>query len=115
MIALRARRQAYRIAADFLYDEPIEVETFPCRSCGQQIRAIEVDEFGWIRCEVCGVRNLALPHLRSRVPARVVPLVRKHDHWERRDDDARHRRRMLVLALIIYVLLSVAWLIAYMG
>ena len=113
-IALRARRQAYRIAADFLYDEPIDVETFPCRACGHQIRPFEMSDAGWVLCSVCGESNLAPPHLRSRTTVRCVPRE-QFDQWEDSARDYRHRRFMLFTALVVYAALFITWLITFAG
>jgi hypothetical protein len=72
-IALRARRQAYRIATDFLYDQPIDVETINCRACGKRLKRRRMSAKGWIRCRRCGVFTKAPPHLRT---PRVDPYGR---------------------------------------
>jgi len=73
MIALRARRQAYRIATDFLYDQPIDVQTIACRACGKRLKKRRMSAKGWIRCRRCGVFTKAPPHLRT---PRVGPYGR---------------------------------------
>src|SRR5688572_8846924 len=106
-IALRARRAAYRIAADFLYDEPIDVEAFACRSCGRQIRPRVVSTEGSVRCGVCGVRNVVPPHLRTRQapPARVLG---ERDRWEADYESWRWRRRTVLFFLIACAIAVVA-------
>ena len=64
-IALRARRQAYRIAADFLYDQPIDVNTVACRVCGTDLtRRVLSDDYR-IYCPHCGAETTLPPHRRA--------------------------------------------------
>ena len=112
-IALRARRQAYRIAADFLYDEPIDVESFPCSACGQPIHVEEVNAVGNLPCPSCGEWNRAPAHLRSRrapdlldidqsPPARGIITL----------EEARRRRVIAILILVLLFVTLVACLVA---
>ena len=65
MIALRATRQAMRIASDLAY-KPIDAAAVPCVSCGRDVR----DEPVWhdfsIRCPECGALTELPVHLRGR-------------------------------------------------
>ena len=107
-IALRARRQAYRVAADFLYEDPIDVETFACRSCGQQIRPDVVGVNGIVRCGVCGVKNQVSPHLRTR-QAPPAAMVGERTHWNASYDSWRWRRRTTIYLMLCF---AVALLVA---
>ena len=113
-IALRARRQAYRIATDFIYENPIDVETFPCRSCGHQVHPREMSDAGWVLCTVCGESNLAPPHLRSRATVRSVRRER-YDDWRDSANQERHRRVMFFALLFVYAALFLTWLITFAG
>jgi hypothetical protein len=111
MIALRARRQAYRIATDFLYENPIDVETFECRSCGQPIRPSVVSATGWVRCGVCGVGNRVPPHLRTR-QAPSARMVGDRDHWQEDWELWRVRRRMQTYLIIAFLILLIGLLLS---
>jgi hypothetical protein len=115
MIALRARRQAYRIAADFLYEQPIDVDTFACRSCGHLIRPEVFDDAGRLHCGVCGVRNQVPNHLRSRTTAPVVAESGKLDYWPSDAHEERRRRVLWVVLIVVYTAMVMAWLIAFAG
>ena len=65
MIALRATRQAMRIAADLAY-KPIDPEEVPCVSCGRDVREEAVWHDFTIRCPACGALTELPVHLRSR-------------------------------------------------
>src|SRR5688500_5228238 len=115
MIALRARRQAHRIAADIAYEQPIDVDTFTCRSCKHVIQPEVFDEAGWIRCPVCGVRNQLPAHLRSRPPTPVLVHQGKLDYWPSDADEQRRRRVLWVVLIVIYTAMVMAWLTAFAG
>ena len=114
-IALRARRQACRIASDFLYDEPIDVETFPCRSCGRQMRVKIVGAAGLVRCRVCGARNTAPPHVRSRVPMRFPAEMRAPDTREKPAYDDGWSPLTWSVVSVLLAALVVCWFVVYLG
>jgi len=115
MIALRARRAAHRIASDIAYEQPIDVDTFTCRSCGHVIRPEVFDDAGGLRCGVCGVRNQLPSHLRSRTPTPVVAQQGKLDYWPSDGHEERRRRVLWIVLIVIYTAMVMAWLIAFAG
>ena len=115
MIALRARRQAYRIATDFLYDERIDVESFSCRACGHDLTARAFTVLGWLQCPACGSRNRAPAHLRSR--GRMSERIGAPD---RNPPDQSWRKweippQVVVLLLVFHLLLATALLLIHVS
>lgn len=109
MIALRARRQAYRIATDFLYEEPIDVSSFSCRLCGTEIRPRVVDSKGNVCCGVCGAVNRVPPHLRDLQPP-TAALAEPQRRWRDGYSTRRITRRtsiLLLMALIVALVLVI--------
>ena len=112
-IALRARRQAYRIAADFLYDEPIDVESFPCSACGQPIHVEEVNAVGNLPCPSCGTWNRAPAHLRSRRTPNLTDVPHSPPaEWVVTIEEARRRQVIAILMLVLFFVLLIACLVA---
>ena len=63
--ALRARRQAYRIATDILYDRSIDIEALDCPACHSVIHP-PAGVSAVVRCGACG-QLVPLPsHLRLK-------------------------------------------------
>jgi hypothetical protein len=69
-IALRARREAYRIAADIMHGRAIDVRAIECPACHSAIEPAP-EAFQVATCHACGQR-VALPsHLRLK-PRRAL-------------------------------------------
>ena len=70
-IALRARRLGYRVAADFLYDVPIDVQSFACARCGRNLAGQPMTLDGRVVCPACRSDNRAPQHVRSLCRSKV--------------------------------------------
>jgi hypothetical protein len=64
-IALRARHQAYRVASDMLYEEPIDVTVVFCRSCGISLDWRSDPCAESLTCANCGTATPLPTHLRT--------------------------------------------------
>ena len=72
--ALRARHEAYRVASDILYEEPIDVRTVACSGCGGWIDVHGGTVTDPIRCPACGTRMPLPPHIRAKyMPRQFAP------------------------------------------
>ena len=111
-VALRARRQAYRVAADFLYDQPIDVDTFACRSCGNTLTGHRPIFRRSLCCPRCGVRNRMPTYLR---PPRWQPDVHRVVTDEPVEPSrSRQLQPDVVLLLVIFgLMLAAALLVAH--
>ena len=86
MIALRARRQAYHVASDILYEEPIDLRTVDCFRCGAHYNA-SVATVTEPTCARCGA-PLALT-------AYIMPPVARYAEWVPLDLPDRSTERLI--------------------
>ena len=115
MIALRARRQAYRVAADFLYDEPIDTDSFWCCRCGFQLARQPLTNEGRVVCPVCRTCTRAPGHVRSRCRARFSRPVVESPHDQPQFWLPRSIPPELALLLILFVVMLSAALLVVLG
>ena len=72
-VALRARREAYQIASEILYEAPIDVRAVPCGGCGRwsEVRGSTVTDP--LTCPACKARTPLPPYLRAKYLPRMPP------------------------------------------
>lgn len=80
-IALRARREAYHVAADVLYEAPIDVRTVACRGCGAWLDVHGSTVTDPLTCPACGALTPLPPYLRARYLPRLAEV--SHDQLPR--------------------------------
>ena len=72
--SLRARREAYHVASDILYEEPIDVRTVACQACGAWIDVHGSTITDPLHCFACGAKTPLPPYLRAKfMPRRQRP------------------------------------------
>jgi hypothetical protein len=111
-IALRARRQAYWVATDFLYDQPIDVDTFACRSCGNTLTGHRSIFRRSLCCPRCGVRNQMPAYLRAPRWHPDVHRVEPNEPVEARESP-QLPPEAVVLLVIFGLMLATALLVAH--
>jgi hypothetical protein len=72
--ALRARRQAYQIATDILYEAPIDVSTVACSGCGEWIEVGGSAVTDPLICPRCSKTTPLPAYLRAKHLARREPM-----------------------------------------
>jgi len=72
--SLRTRRQAYQIASDILYEEPIDVRTVACEACGRWLGAKGQTITDPLTCPKCGAKTALPPYLRAKYLPRTAPM-----------------------------------------
>ncbi len=74
-IALRARRQAYHIATDILYEEPIDLRTVCCFVCGA-CSDVPDSQLAEVVCGRCGSPLSLAAHIKPPLARRLewLPL-----------------------------------------
>jgi hypothetical protein len=83
IIALRARRKAYRIATDIVYHRPLDVRQIECPACHSTIEPSPTAREE-TKCRACGQRVPLPCHLRLRPVRTLTP-----EEVARAEDDAR--------------------------
>jgi hypothetical protein len=73
--SLRARREAYQVASDILYEEPIDVRTVACSGCGQWIDVHAHTVTDPLICPSCAARTPLPPYLRAKYLPRQLPVL----------------------------------------
>ena len=71
---MRARHQAYRIATDILYEEPIDVSTLFCRGCEAELGGRDTSFTDPMICPHCDTATPVPAHLLRQVIQPAVPL-----------------------------------------
>ena len=93
-IALRARRQAYRIASDILYEEPIDVSTLFCQGCGAELGRSDTSFTDPMICPHCDTATPVPAHLLKQVIQPAVPLPPALLEYMT-DEDALRQERLI--------------------
>ena len=70
--SLRARREAYQIASDILYEEPIDIRTVACQACGEWIDVHASTIVDPLTCLACGAKTPLPSYLRAKFMSRRV-------------------------------------------
>lgn len=65
---------AYQIAADILYEEPINVRTVACTGCGEWLGIQGQTITNPLTCPKCGAKTALPPYLRARYLPRTAPM-----------------------------------------
>jgi hypothetical protein len=72
--SLRARREAYQIASDILYEEPIDIRTVACQACGEWLGVHGQTITNPLTCPKCGAKTELPPYLRARYLPRTTAM-----------------------------------------
>jgi hypothetical protein len=73
--SLRARREAYQIASDILYEEPIDIRTVACHACGRWLDVHGSTVTDPLTCPKCGAQTALPSYLRAKYLPRAAPTA----------------------------------------
>jgi hypothetical protein len=79
--SLRARREAYQLASDILYEEPIDIRTVACHACGQWLDVHGSTVTDPLTCPRCDARTALPSYLRAKYLPRAAPMPRSPDQY----------------------------------
>lgn len=104
-IALRARRQAYRIAADCLYGRAMDVSAIDCPACHCSIHPAQEGSIV-VRCDACG-QYVASPSAqwltpRTQLTAREVRKAAEDERMTAYAEEKGAREKRMILGFWMF-------------